>query len=289
MRSARIPNYFIVGAARCGTTSLFDYLGQHPEIHNSTVKEPAFFDRAHGYAWTRKEYLSLFEGAHAGHVAIGEASTAYFESPDAVSAIKTFNPEARVIISVREPVARLQSLYYFRRAMGWESAPSFEQALSRDLNNPGGAGLRYLQPYYYSSGIKRFFNEFGRDSVHVVVFEDWTARPAHVYADILGFLAVAPGFAPEFRVANPSRAVRFPRIQTFIAEPPRLITGVAATVLSRQTRYRISMQLRRWNLTKLSKAAVRPTLRERILDVVRPDVAEVSGLLDRDLSWWLSA
>ena len=160
------PNFFIVGAAKAGTTSLHRYLEQHPQVFMSSVKEPRFFEAG----WEKigkarflipariageREYLQLFKEAGESK-AIGEASPSYLYDEEAPYLIKEKIPKAKIIISLRDPIDRAYSQYlHFVRA-GIETKP-FCDALFNEL------GDYYVQPGQYSDQVRRYLEVFGRD------------------------------------------------------------------------------------------------------------------------------
>ena len=125
------PNFFLVGAPRCGTTSMYAYLRSHPQIFMpETAKEPHYFAPEESLWYGKRiddleTYLALFTGARDA-VRIGEASTHYLASPSAANSIYAFNPQARILIMLRSPVDLLYSLYYHRRQTGKERHATFD-------------------------------------------------------------------------------------------------------------------------------------------------------------------
>jgi len=178
------PNLFIVGAAKCGTTSLYHYLSQHPGVFMSHIKEPHHFSDLRPDAEVAsfyrsvddpEDYLRLFEGAGACDV-IGEASTSYFTDARAAERIRQFNPDARIIIMLRDPVERAYSHYLNNVREGLETE-DFETALRRELGSPAEALVWGRLPLYlaigrYEEGLNRFLTRFpGR--CFVMLFEEF--------------------------------------------------------------------------------------------------------------------
>jgi hypothetical protein len=212
-----VPNFFICGAARCGTTSLWEYLRQHPDIYMPDTieqKEPSYFCDLYGYRdW--QYYLELFHPA-GDRKRVGEASTAYLTSPESPGQIKAVVPHAKLIVSLRNPVARAYSLYKWMHEHGYEKIATFPEALEAEeasrLDNDEFKttnGQYYYNFLYYHSGlffqqVKRYFDVFGRDQVRVLIFEEFVkATPEHMRS-LFEFLDVDPGFAPKVEVHNPS-------------------------------------------------------------------------------------
>jgi hypothetical protein len=213
----RLPNFFICGAARSGTTSMWEYLRQHPDIFMPPVfehKEPSFFCDSYGVGdWDA--YLSLF--AEAGkRKRVGEASGPYLTSPESPGRIKKVINDPRIVILLRNPAERAWSLFKWMHENGYEKITSFPEALEAEekerFNNP-----RFLQDHgqyypnflYFRSGlyhdqVKRFFDTFGREPVRLLLFEEMTRDPLAAVRGLFEFLGVDASFAPKIQVHNPS-------------------------------------------------------------------------------------
>lgn len=196
-------NLFVVGAAKAGTSSLWELLGSHPEIYvpeDELNKEPSYFCE-YG-AWMGLEnYEQLFESGSGCRYRC-DASTAYLTAPEAAKRIHDYNPDAKIIIIVRNPVDRAYSLYNWMVQDGYEWAPSFEKAVRLEEKRKKNFGPKFLQPQYfwnymyltsglYSSQIERYKVEFG-ENVLLLTFEELIAKPDVVLDKVYEFLGVAP-------------------------------------------------------------------------------------------------
>jgi hypothetical protein len=294
------PNFFIVGAPRCGTTATYQYLQQHPDIFMPTYyKEPHYFGtdfKARRFEKFRDldRYLALFrDGEHYSRV--GEASVFYLYSRRAAQEIRAFDPDARIVAMVRNPVDMLYSYYYRIHANSDEPLESFEAALDAEADRKAGKRIPnslYLMPeaLYYSEVVKfaeqlqRYFDVFGREGVQVIVFDDLVADTAIVYRRLLEFLEVDPTFAPPFDVVNPhtvSKSQRFRRLlrHPWLVKVGSYVPNVAAPV------YQALLSL---NTRTASRPMLDPELRRVLQDRFAPEVGKLSALLDRDLTHWLA-
>ena len=125
------PNFFIVGAPKCGTTALYEYLRPHPNIFMSEVKEPHFFAKdfgAYPRIKTLREYNAIFAGSTEEHLRVGEASVYYLRSSVAIANIHEFNPEARLIAMFRNPVEMVHSFHSQLLYISEETVADFETA-----------------------------------------------------------------------------------------------------------------------------------------------------------------
>jgi len=201
------PNFFIVGAAKAGTTSMHAYLAEHPQVFMSDLKEPHFFsdfcvapqfDNFMPIVRDPNEYQRLFQ-ASAGFKAIGEASPSYLCDDEAAQRIKAAVPDARIIISLRDPVQRAYSQYLMEYFEGNETLP-FGEALAADQDRPEkgwGVSFQYIELGLYASQVERYLKTFGSDAVMVVLFEEFVRDTEKVMHEIAGFLGVDPSLFPE--------------------------------------------------------------------------------------------
>jgi hypothetical protein len=195
------PNFFIVGAAKAGTTSLYRYLRQHPQVYMSPVKEPNYFSRLaelngpQRFVETvtdRDAYLALFEGA-AGYPAVGEGSNSYLGLEETADSIREQLPDARIVILLRDPIERAYSHYLMAYRNGLQNL-SFHEVVLREREDPrvgwGANWHRYTMLYY--PGVKRYRDAFGAEQVLVLLTEDLKRDPRGVTRQAAEFLGVDP-------------------------------------------------------------------------------------------------
>jgi hypothetical protein len=296
-KSARRPNCFIVGAPKCGTTALYAYLKQHPAIWMSPIKEPHFFATdlaSKAFIRDLDSYLSLFSQAR-DETVLGEASVWYLFSRQAAAEIKSFCRSPRIIIMVRNPVHLIYSLHKQRLYDGNEDIVDFEGALSAEpdrrvgLRIPRGLiypveGLFYRQVAGLTSQVKRYLDVFGRENVHVIVFEDFTRDPAAAYRATLAFLGVDPGFTPVFDIVNPSKTVRSNSIRDFVNAPPQPLRALARLVTTEAIRRSLSIRIKRLNTRRQPYAPIAPDLERRLATEFGAEIEQLSALLARNLA-----
>lgn len=270
------PNLFVVGAPKAGTTSLWRYLDQHPDIFMSAVKEPGFLSGSDSQAAVRDEesYLALFAGAR-GEKLRGEASPSYLARQEAARTIRRNIPDARIVISLREPIERTHSSYLSLVSDGVEQR-TFQQAVSDDLarrrvpNRPN-----YVKPSLYAVSVERYLRKFG-DRVFVLFFEELTKEPARVVRELYEFLEVDPSYA-ERLVAKPHNQFRAPRNKAIgqLLHARRL----ARALVPRGMRDRL--------FQAVMKPASKPELDSESVRLLQetfgPDVAALRELLPREL------
>ena len=293
-----VPNFFIVGAPKAGTTSMHDYLGQHPQIFMSAAKAPGFFSTDLGVrtAWTQSvdRYLSLFrDGADAP--VRGESSPSYLYNPTAAARIHEFNPDARILILLRNPIETMQALHGEARKYGLEPIRDFRQALAAsDAGRPkvengyGGFWTRYRDLVQYVPQIRRYLDVFPREQVKLSVYDDFVADSTGVYRGILEFLGVDPTFVPSFQRLNAYigdvRSYHVQRLMMAVAAGPgtKGIRGASHPLVARAVR-----SVLRRNAIPMKRAPLDPALRSALSEQLRPGVEGLSALLDRDFGPWL--
>jgi len=295
-----LPNFFIVGAARSGTTSLYNYLDQHPEIYMSPVKEPNFYfleGVAHqirgkgAKAWlrtcvtTRQEYLALFRGV-TDEKAIGEASVFYLSRDTAAQAIQRDVPGAQIFAALRHPVYRAYSAYLGTKLAGTERATSFREALNREVERPPSNWYsgRYRYDGLYFEHLSRFYSLFDRERIHIHLFDDFAADPKRVVQGIFSELGVDASFEPDTTIRhNPTGMIRNPVANWLWTR-------------SRPIRYRLRKQLPAnvrdlafplFARSGLEKPPIPEEIRAELGKYYRSDIERLQNLIGRDLSPWL--
>lgn len=295
--SAR-PNFFIVGAPKCGTTSLYAQLQSHPQIFMPAVKEPAFLadDMYQPKPGTTslEQYLGYFAPARPGQL-VGEASTNYLFSRVAALRIREFAPDARIVAMIRDPVELMHSFHAQLVYQGVETLEDFEAALAaEDERRPRtgfGEGPRLPQILLYrevarlAEQVERYFDVFGRERVHVIVLDDYRRDPARVYQAVLEYLGVSPDFEPSFTVVNQYKGVRSGRLHRFLVQPPRPLQRLVHAVPA-GPRYALLGKVKQLNSVPQPRPPMDAELRRRLRVEFASEVDRLGRLLGRDLSEW---
>ncbi len=210
----RLPNLFVLGAAKCGTTSIYSYLQQHPEVHMSPVKEPSFFCSEFQVVSNPIDYFGLFECGMEKKV-VGEASHVYFSNPDTPPVLNTLFPDARFIVILRNPALRSYSLYQFMRQLGYETIPSFEEALAeeeRRFNDPSFLtgcpqyfwNFMYYRSSLYDEQLMRYFSLYDRSRFFIMSLAELAGEPQLWMEKIFRFVSVSPDAVIDYTPSNVS-------------------------------------------------------------------------------------
>jgi hypothetical protein len=304
MTAAIFPTFLIIGTAKAGTTSLWWYLLQHPQICLATVKEPRFFayegervnylgpgdDKwARETATTWETYQALFHPAPSQR-AVGEASNVYlYFASKAAPRIAERIPNAKLIAILRHPVERAYSNFLMLRGEGREPAADFRKALREEkkrLAAHWSPGWAYTGRSFYADSIATYFKSFPRAQMRFFLYEDWARAPQQVLREIFQFLEVDP-FQPDMSVHhNVSVAPRSRRLAYVLHNRSRL-SRTLRLFLPKAVRDSINRRLREANARRPAKLA--PEVRAELLPLFQDDILRASELIGRDLSPWLKA
>ena len=191
----RWPNFFIVGAPRAGTTSLWEYLKNTKGVYMSPIKQPKYFsvsvnDKIPLQRPIRKkqDYLKLFKDVK-DEVAIGESTPSYLWDPQTPKLIHSVVPDAKIIMILRDPVERAFSHYLLTFGFGMEQS-SFSDAIQKALKAPPDYSGRIIVAGFYSESIKRYLKYFTREQIKIIIFEEFIKDTISTVKDILEFLGV---------------------------------------------------------------------------------------------------
>jgi hypothetical protein len=297
----RWPDFFIVGAPRSGTTSLFYYLREHPDIFMPSVKEPHFFNeinystpevtrRALPAKLVRVEtaYLKLFEGAQSKQV-MGEASVSYLSDKVAPVRIKGKNPRAKIIAVLREPVGRAYSSYLLALREGREWKPSFYEAVKEDweyMHQFSDFGSVYIWRGLYYKHVRRYLDTFGKEQVRIYLYEDLISDTIALVEDLCTFLGVPFYNGSFFDPSHKYHTYGAPRNALFKwVGRSRTVRSIAASLAPMHLLIPLRDRL-------VDREQPKPQLDPKALEFLRSiyhdDILKLQGLIGRDLSNWLA-
>ena len=294
------PDFFIVGAPKCGTTAMAAFLGQHPEIGMCPRKEIHLFatDLAERMKvrperpLSREGFIGLFADLQDEAIR-GEASVWHLYSQAAPLEIKEFQPEARIIVMLRNPVDMLPSLHSQFVFIGLEPVEDFASALALDEERErSGVAPRGFPPRSYRSAVRyaeqvqRYLDAFGRERVHVILYDDFRDQTLSTYQATCAFLGVDDGFEPEFEVVNPNKQVRSRSLRTFVRKPPEWVRPLLHRITSEEQRRRTGLALMRLNTRFERRDRLSEELREALMPEAERQVRELEEL-GLDVSDWL--
>jgi hypothetical protein len=293
---SRPTDFFIVGAAKCGTTALFRYLSAHPAVFMPEKKEPNFFcsdTRTVGAVETLDQYQALFAAAPS-QALTGEASI-YLFSKIAIARIMAYNARAKIIVMLRHPIEAARSMHAFLLRGEWENVADFEHAWGLQALRLGGQALpprcpypewlQYGSLYLYGPQIRRVLEQVPRAQCLFLIYEEFFADPRRQFARVLDFLGLPPDPArTTFPVVNEAVGVRSALVARLLRHPrslapvPRALRSVSHALGVHPLR-----SLQRFNTVAGRKPPLRQSFRLQLERYYSADVAELEQLLGRAL------
>jgi hypothetical protein len=280
------PNFFIAGMPRSGTTSMYIYLKQHPEIYLSIYKEPHFFGKdltSTIYGIRSAEiYATLFAGA-GGKKRIGEASVWTMASKTAAVEINAFDPSAKILIMLRNPLDMIYSLHGLYLRTGNEDIPDFQRALEVEPERRNGRslpqtcyfpeGLLYTEVAKYHEKIRRFVEVFTGKNIHVVLFDDFIKDTLSCCRGVFAFLGVDPGNPVELDLKKALAVIRPLVLKQLRHAHPEVKKRVALKP------------------DEIHLGAPRPSLpqnlRSRLQRLFKEDIEKTGQLIGKNLNPWI--
>ena len=297
-----LPNFIVFGAPRSGTTALYHYLNQHPEIYLSPVKEPEFFafegmnlnfqgpgdgERINKVSTTDlKSYHALFDGV-TSEKAIGEMSQIYLYYARAAERIRYYIPEVKLVAILRHPADRAYSNFLLKVRQGYEPVKSFAQALKQEdlrVRANWSPFWYYLRRGFYYAQLRPYFDAFDREQIKVYLYEDYCADVLSMMQDLFGFLGVDDGFVPDTSTRHNASMIPRSRVLDDLIGKPFLIRKVVRRAVPAGLRAWTHHSLRKRNLVR---PQIPPPLRQRLTEQYREDILKLQLLIQRDLTAWL--
>jgi hypothetical protein len=298
--AGRLPNFVVVGAAKCGTTSLWHYLAQHPDVFlPRRRKELHHFAadalRAHSAgpgdgraledlcaSW--EEYVHQFVDAR-DQAAVGDVSPSYFAYPESAEAIRQRLGRPRIVVILREPVQKALSQYSHLVRDGRETLPLWKALQAEPERRAQGYGAlwRYAEGGLYAAPMARFLDLFGKDRVQVLFFEELVRDPAATMRSLFGFLGVDPAVPIDTSVVhNRSGAPRSRRLAALLTQQNPL-----RSLARRLLPPRVTATVAWWliGLNTGEKPVLDPRSRRFLDERLAPDVERLQQVLGRRPAW----
>ncbi|NEP79125.1 MAG: sulfotransferase [Okeania sp. SIO3C4] len=299
-----MPNFLLIGAAKSGTSSLYYYLKQHPQIYmpaSRDQKEPDFFT-LEGESKERigpngtfvmkngitdiESYQELFAEV-TDEIAIGEASTSYIYSEKAPQRIHNHIPNAKIIAILRDPAERAFSHFLFSLSNGREPEPDFKKTLEQEdwrVENNWNFQWHHKRRGFYYLQLKRYFDLFPPSQIKVCLYEDIRKDPIALTQDIFKFLGVDDTFVLNVaKVHNPTNVPKNQTLNTLLNRP-NPIKDSLKLFMPMGIRKKIAGVLKKKNL---GKPKLSPKIRKQLILEYQEDILKLQDLIGRDLSKWL--
>lgn len=292
-------NLFIVGAPKCGTSAMYEYLSQHPAIKMCDKKEPNFFDTDLHYNPQRlsiDEYEKLFHPNNETKY-LGEASPWYLYSKTAAQNIFDYNPAAKIIIMLRNPYDMMYSLHSELLYQGCENELDFEKALQLEKARKQGQikhefsspkeSVYYRDLTHYFSQIKRYYDVFGRENVKVLIYDDLKLNSKLIIEDVLKFLGLQSISEIDTQIVNPNKTYKIDYFRKMIMLPSGFLKTVVRIIFpSQKLRIFIAQFVMKQNTKVASRTPLSESLIHSLQNEYKTEIQNIEKLIERDLSFW---
>lgn len=288
-----LPNVFILGATKCGTTSLYEALKKHPDIYFSIVKEPQFFCNDDLYLKGIDSYIKMHFRKSAGFKYRVDATPHYLYYKKAAQRI--FNDvggkNIKFIVILREPVSRAYSLYWNMVREGYETL-GFEEALDKenerlndDINRLGTVRYQYLSSGMYANQLEQYFEYFERESFLILFHEDLKKDPKSVIKQITNFLGIKELKNIEGQSSNAASLPKFRWIHDFL-RGKSFFKKLAGFILPYNIKYLLVTRLINMNLKEEKYPPLDQNLKREIKKRFIKDIATLEIITGRELDEW---
>lgn len=305
-----LPNFLVIGAAKSGTTALYEYLKPHPQIFMSEIKEPHFFAMQgqevvfHGpkdqeyvdqeFVNTQEAYEALFADV-VDEVAIGEASAFYlYYAERTAPRIRAAVPDAKLIVLLRNPTKRAYSSYTHMMRDVRETM-SFEDALKQEETRIQAGWFpiwHYVNAGFYYENLKRFFDLFPQEQIRVYLQDDFKKDSSAIVRDVYEYLGVDPDFQAEMgqshNVSYIPKRRNLQRVRQFLLQPNNPVKDAIKPLLPAKMRKRMVRSVaNRIEEANFERIAIPPETHAHLIHIFQDDILKLQTLIDRDLSAWL--
>jgi len=296
------PDFFIIGGPKCGTTALNDYLAEHAHIYIPDEKEINFFcsdmDARMRTYHTVEEYEAIFDAALPGQI-IGEASVWHLFSRQAIQNILVYNPNAKIIAMLRNPMDMAYSLYNqnilnmkddiedFEAA--WDAMPERRAGKNIPAYCPDPSTIDYERVCSLGRQVDNLLQYVPEDQLMIIFYDDFKNDTSKVYRDVLYFLGVPDDGRTDFEAINVSSKARSKILQRILRDPPPPLSWIwpAAKKTANRLGLRPAVMLEKINRKPHRRPPLQEAMKDKMREAFRDDVAHLSSLLKRDLSHWL--
>jgi hypothetical protein len=274
-----LPSFLICGAHKAGTTALYKFLRQHPEVLMSEPKETGFFHAHYEEGW---DWLASHFGGYDGHNAIGEASTLTMASEQAPARIAAGIPDAKLIFVLRNPIERAHSHYYYHLYTGKAATPASFDELIRDKSNDFRNEIIRLGRY--DRQIPRFDEHFRRDQMKIVLQDDLKEDTASVVQDVYRFVGVDASFTPTTDTHNATKNPTSPGLFYWVRRAWQPL-GAVGEAISPAAVDALRESVRNV-LTESDRPEMKPDTRQYLREVYDDTIRWTERRVERELSHW---
>jgi sulfotransferase family protein len=286
----------IAGAQKAGTTSLFRYLTQHPQLSTHPHREMSFFSHDLEYdQGYRRVFNKYFPEAGSGDRTIMAKDVMVFNTHQALERLHAHNPGMHIVVLLRHPVRRVYSAYWYARSRGWEPIKSFEKAIEAEPDRLAEDSFKwrycaYLDTSTYDRHIDVLLKRFGKERVHVYLTEDLHENPQKICQGIYRILDLDPAFTPEVEKrhneSSMARSELFARMFSRFTGSTSRVKLFARTFFSSAMIYKVKHAMLALNDKKFRPPPMAEETKRRLIEYFKPHNTRLSELLGRELPLW---
>lgn len=296
-----LPDFIIAGAPKSGTTALWSFLNQLPQVCMASQKEPVFFSSVKGSMENKIEgdgprasgnfykgfewYASLFKNQKPGQLK-GEASTDYFVCEDAAEKIFTYIPHVKLIFMLREPAARTYSHFWQEYKLGFEF-PDFETMMK--TNHP--RFRFFIKTSMYKENLQRFEKYFPENQILILLLEDFEKSPEKEFEKVLSFLGLPKSDASQIDFSRRFNEQVVPKNRTIAKTITQLQFSPIRKILPDSVLKNLNAIKRKFvkaNSQKINYEILDPQLKKEIQKILSEDILYIQKKLNRNKEFWLS-
>ena len=297
-----MPTFLIIGAAKSGTTSLYAWLNQHPQIYMTPIKETNFFAfegeklqypkgticeiYLSNCLTSLESYRKQFQGVST-EIALGESSPSYLYHPKAAERIKHYIPDVKLIAILRNPVERAYSQFLHHARENFESCLDFSEALQQEKNRMRDQwwwGYFYQDIGFYHPQLKRYMDLFNKEQIRVYLYEDLRDNCRELLRDIFSFIEVNEQFIPDMSTRYNVTGIPKNRLLHDFLSKPHFLKSAFKEIIPQKLGSKITTNLRNSNLVK---PQFPEEVKQQLIQFYREDILKLQDLIQRDLTAWL--
>jgi len=297
----KMPNFLVIGAQKAGTTSLYEYLEQHPDIFMSKPKEPRFFADDDAYSKGLTFYSKFFVECKDEKM-VGEASTAYsfyLNLGKIIKRIYKFNQEIKLIYILRNPISRARSSYWWNIRMQAEPL-NFEEAILKEENRVHNNDEELIDPWNYKKNglyfyiIENYLKYFPKENLKVILLEDLKSSAIKTCNDIFEFLNLKKFDVTKLEDDKINKATiptnKF--IQKQMNQPSTIrnfISYILQNILGTERKKKLHELINKKTLQSFEYPPIKESTFEYLVKYFENDIKQLGNFLHRDLSYWLNS
>lgn len=287
-----LPNTIIIGAQKAGTTSLYNWLSQHPEVYGeASMKDfPFFVDDKYfteGLNWFSESFNKYNQEKVILH---GNVNYMYFSELASDRILNNLDENTKIITILRNPVDRAYSAYWHQIKVGFEDMKTFEEALLAEEARKSSGNFRilseqtYVEHGFYSKQLYNFFKKFDNKNIKVILFEELAENEEEVMKDLFHFLNIDDTFKPNYIKKNESGVPRFKFIQKIFSN--KSLPNNIKSIIPISTRVAFKSKLRNINIIHKRNPKMNIDTRYKLLKIYEDEVRRLEKLLNVDLYRW---